>query len=305
MDPLRVIMGPTAAGKSGIAMSLAGARDLAIISADSRQVYRDFDIGTAKPTARDRAVVRHFGIDVLSPLERYSAHAWAADVPGWMASAREGGQDAVVVGGTGFYIRALVSPLDATPALDMSRRQALARWLALLDGDALRAWCSRLDPARAGLGRTQQLRAVETALLTGRRLSDAFREAAEPPVRDVRYLVVDPGPVLATRIAARVDAMLAAGWVEEVERLSAALPAEAPAWKASGYEVLRSLVRGEISQRDAVARVVVETRQYAKRQRTWCRHQLAGGAVTQLNPDTDDALDRALAWWDGRDLEMT
>jgi tRNA dimethylallyltransferase len=305
MDPLRVIMGPTAAGKSGIAMALAAARDLAIISADSRQVYRDFDIGTAKPTAPDRAAVPHFGIDVLSPLDRYSAHAWAADAAHWMASAREGGQDAVIVGGTGFYIRALVSPLDAAPALDIARRDALARWLALLDGEALRDWCTRLDPPRAGLGRTQQLRAVETALLTGRRLSDTFRQAAEPPVRDVRYLVVDPGPVLATRIAARVDAMLAAGWIDEVERLSAALPADAPAWKASGYEVLRSLVRGEISQRDAVARVVVETRQYAKRQRTWCRHQLAGGTVTHLNPDTDDALERALAWWDGRDLETT
>lgn len=305
MEPLRVITGPTAAGKSGIAMALATARNLAIVSADSRQVYRDFDIGTAKPTARERSVVRHFGIDVLSPLARYSAHAWAADAARWMASAAGGGQDAVIVGGTGFYIRALVSPLDAAPALDTSRRDALAHWLASLDGDALRDWCRRLDPPRAALGRTQQLRAVETALLTGGRLSDTFRADTEPRPRDVRYLVVDPGPVLATRISVRVEAMLAAGWIEEVRRLSLTLPADAPAWKASGYEVLRSHVRGEIPLRDAVARVVVETRQYAKRQRTWCRHQLRGGSVTHLNPDIDGALDRALAWWDGRDLETT
>lgn len=305
MDPLRVIMGPTAAGKSRIAMGLASARNLAIVSADSRQVYQGFDIGTAKPTASERAAVPHFGIDVLSPLERYSAHAWAADARGWLTSARDAGRAAVIVGGTGFYIRALVSPLDAVPELDAALREGLAGWLERLDAGTLGAWCTRLDPARASLGRTQQLRAVETALLTGRRLSESFAERGEPGFRDVRYLVVDPGPVLAGRIEARIDAMLHAGWLAEVEALSAALPADAPAWKASGYQVLRSLVRGELSRGDAIARVVVETRQYAKRQRTWCRHQLAGGTVTRLNPDTDHALDRALAWWDGSDMEAT
>jgi tRNA dimethylallyltransferase len=284
-------------------MRLASERDLAIVSADSRQVYRGFDIGTAKPTPGERAAVPHFGIDVRSPLERYSAHAWAADAQHWLARARQGGHEPVVVGGTGFYVRALVAPLDRVPALDVPSRERLAVWLGGLDTAALHRWCTRLDPARAGLGRTQQLRAVETALLTGRRLSESFAGGGEPRVRDVRYLVVDPGPVLADRIAARVDAMLDAGWLAEVEHLAAAWPADAPAWKASGYEVLRALVRGELSRRDAVARVVVETRQYAKRQRTWCRHQLAGGTVVQLNPDSDDAFARALAWWDGSDLE--
>ena len=303
MGPLHVIIGPTAAGKSRIAMTLAAERNLAIVSADSRQVYRGFDIGTAKPSAEERARVPHYGIDVCSPLERYSAHAWASAATGWLADARERGRKGLVVGGTGFYIRALVSPLDAVPQLDRSARDALAGWLDSLDGVALQRWCARLDPDRAGLGRTQQLRAVETALLTGRRLSVGFGIPKARPYRDVRYLVVDPGPVLAARIAARVETMLAAGWIAEVERLSAELPADAPAWKASGYEAMRALVRGEIAERDAVARVIVETRQYAKRQRTWCRHQLGDGIVTHIDPGTDDASDRALEWWDSSVME--
>ena len=301
---IRVIIGPTAAGKTRIALRLAAARNLAIVGADSRQVYQGFDIGTAKPTPQERAEVPHYGIDLISPLVRYSAHAWASGAAGWIEQARGIGRTPVVVGGTGFYIRTLVSPLDAMPGLEPSRRNALGGWLATLDTELLRRWCARLDPDRASLGRTQQLRAVETALLAGRRLSDGFGGGSGPGVHDVRYLVVDPGAVLAERIVLRVNAMLAAGWLAEVEALDAVVPAAAPAWNASGYEALRGCVRGALSQRDAVARIVIETRQYAKRQRTWCRHQLPDGTVTQLNPDSADAFDRALAWWDG-DLETT
>lgn len=297
---LRVILGPTAAGKSRIALDLAAARGLGIVSADSRQVYRGFDIGTAKPTAAEQALVPHRGIDVLDPVERYSAHAWAADAERWSEQLRAGGAAPVVVGGTGFYVRALVSPLAAMPLLDADRRAALEAWLDSLDAETLARWCTRLDPIRGGTGRTQQLRAVETALLSGRRISDAH--AASPaPSRPVRYLVVDPGAVLAGRIEARVHRMVAEGWLEEVRALMEQVPPDAPAWNASGYETLRQCVLGVVTQREAVERVVIETRQYAKRQRTWCRHQLHGGAVTRLNPDEGGALERALRWWDGND----
>jgi tRNA dimethylallyltransferase len=146
---------------------------------------------------------------------------------------------------------------------------------------------------------------VETALLTGRRLSASFTDGSERPPSAVRYLVVDPGPVLSQRIARRVASMLDAGWREEVRALAAAVPPDAIAWKASGYAAMHALVRGELSEREAVDRVIIETRQYAKRQRTWCRHQLTHGVVTHLNPDRDDALERALAWWDGGTLEST
>jgi tRNA dimethylallyltransferase len=301
----QIIMGPTAAGKSRIALHLAQQRNLAIISADSRQIYRGFDIGTAKPTPAERAMVPHLGIDICSPMERYSAHAWATDAHVWQDQSRAAGRGAVIVGGTGFYIRALVSPLDEVPALPGEAREQLGQWLHGLDPSTLRQWCTRLDPARAGLGRVQQLRAVETALLTGRRLSATFSDRRERPASVARYLVVDPGAVLAQRIALRVKEMLDAGWGDEVRALAATVPPDAPAWKASGYGTMHAFVRGELSESDAVNRVIVETRQYAKRQRTWCRHQLADGVVSHLNPDRDDALEHALAWWDGSNLESS
>ena len=305
--PHRIIVGPTAAGKSALAMDLARARGLAIVSADSRQVYQGFDIGTAKPSATDRALVPHYGIDVVAPTERYSAHRWAADALRWSDLAWHAGTPPVIVGGTGLYVKALVSPLDAVPILDPVRRAALAAWLASASVADLTRWCLRLDPARAHLGRTQLLRAVETALLDGTRLSQAMqagRSAGDARPTPVRYLVVDPGPVLASRIANRVRQMIADGFLHEVERLRQRVTPDAPAWSASGYRVVRDAIEaaGGAPTRDAaIERVIIETRQYAKRQRTWFRHQLPATRVTHINPDAPDAFDQVLAWWDHED----
>lgn len=308
----RIIVGPTAAGKSALAMALARQRGLLIVSADSRQVYQGFDIGTAKPSLADRQAVPHVGIDVVPPTVRYSAHAWATDAVRWCEAAVQAGTPPIVVGGTGLYVRALVSPLDAVPALDPARREALAAWLAECPLDELARWCRRLDPARAHLGRTQLLRAIETALLSGTRLGDALSmvNAADPASEapadtsaspSVRYLVVDPGPVLAERIAHRVHQMIADGFVQEVDRLRQSIAHDAPAWSASGYRVVRDALEGGGGPRAldaAIERVIIETRQYAKRQRTWFRHQLPAAQVTRIDPDAPDALDQALAWWD-------
>lgn len=295
--PLCCIVGATAAGKSALAMQLATARGLSMVSADSRQVYRGFDIGTAKPTHDEQHRVPHYGLDVVEPTERYSAHRWALEAAQWCEQALAAKRPPVVVGGTGLYVRALVQPLDAVPTLDDGRRAALAPWLASVPLDELQRWCTRLDPARAHLGRTQLLRAIETALLDGTRLGDHLARQ-QTTARPVRYLVVDPGPSLALRIADRVHAMLAAGFVEEIERLRTHIPADAPAWNASGYGVLRQYVEGTLSRSAAIERVIIETRQYAKRQRTWFRHQLPPNAVTLVNPLEEDALDITLAWWD-------
>ena len=296
---LRAIVGPTAAGKSALALALAERVGAAILSADSRQLYRGFDLGTAKPTPAERARVPHFGIDVAEPAERWSAARWADDCERWIAEAAALGRAPLVVGGTGFYLRALAAPLFDEPPLDPERRRALEPLLAALPLDALRRWVTVLDPARAGLQRTQLARAVEVALLTGERISAWHARSARPPRHAVRYLVVDPGPVLAARIAARVDAMLAAGWLDEVRALAARVPPGAPAWNAAGYEVLRRHAAGELTLAAARERVVIETRQYAKRQRTWFRHQLPAASVWHVNPDAPGALDAALAWWRG------
>jgi tRNA dimethylallyltransferase len=293
-----VICGPTAAGKSAIAMRLAEAHGALIVSADSRQVYKGFDVGTAKPTPEERARVPHRGLDVVEPTVRYSAASWADDADQWLREAAGEGRPALVVGGTGFYLRALFAPLFDAPPADASRRLALERELGAFSTETLRRWCERLDPARAHLGRTQLLRAVETALLHGERLSEMHARRARPARRVARYLVVDPGPGLGERIRVRVVAMLRGGWPEEVAALAARVPADAPAWNASGYGVVRRLVAGALTHDTAVEQITIETRQYAKRQRTWFRHQLPEAGVVRVNPDDPGCAAAVTEWWE-------
>ena len=293
-----VICGPTAAGKSAIGVALARESGGLIVSADSRQVYRGFDIGTAKPAAYDRDVP-HAGIDVADPTETYSAAKWAASVPGWME--RHQGRTPIVVGGTGFYIRALFDPLFDAPEIDEDARRRLAEHLATLGVPELRKWCDHLDPSASSRGRTQLLRAIEMALLTGRRLSELQASSPGKPIlaESPVYLYVDPGDRLHERIESRVDEMIASGWLDEVARLAGTVPADAPAWKASGYRVMREVALGRCDLSSARTRVIIETRQYAKRQRTWFRHQLPPGRVTRIDPMGSDSVERALEWLTG------
>jgi tRNA dimethylallyltransferase len=291
-----VVCGPTGAGKSAVALWLAQALPTTIIVADSRQIYRGFDIGTAKPNAAERAAVPHRGIDLVEPTERYSAAAWAEHADRWIDEVREEGRIPLVVGGTGFYLRALFEPFFDDPVLDQPARRKLEHVLAALPVAELKRWVALLDPDRAHLGRTQLLRAIEVALLSGQRMSALHRERARPARRAARYLVVDPGPTLSARISARLDAMLAGGWVEEVRRLMTEVPESAPAWNASGYRAVREYVRGDLDLDDARETILIETRQYAKRQRTWLRNQLVGADVTRIDPVNDSWKALAERW---------
>ena len=269
-------------------MWIAEHRAATIISADSRQVYRGFDAGTAKPSAADRAGVPHHGVDVADPRDRYSAARWADAADGWIEETLTAGRTPLVVGGTGLYLRALFDGLFDEPALEPERRAAVESALATFSLAELRRWVRTLDPARAHLGRAQLTRAIEIACLTGRRVSDLHRGRASSPRWRARYLVVDPGPVLAARIGARIDRMLDHEWPDEVQRLMETVPADAPAWNATGYDVVRRLVGGAMSRPAAREEILIETRQYAKRQRTWFRHQLPAARVTRVDPQSPE-----------------
>jgi hypothetical protein len=141
------------------------------------------------------------------------------------------------------------------------------------------------------------VRALEVFELTGRPLSDWQVERARPATVNPRYLLVDPGDVLGDRIGARVHQMIDAGWEREVEALSRDVPAAAPAWNACGYALLREALDGTLSRSAAIERTIIDTRQYAKRQRTWFRHQLPAARVMPLDPTTTDAVTRAVAWF--------
>ena len=302
-ERVRVICGPTAAGKTAAALQLAARHPVTIISADSRQIYRRFDIGTAKPGVAELAAVPHVGVDVADPMDRWSAWQWAALAREAIADATSRQRTPVVVGGTGFYLRALTEPLASLPPLDEPRRDQLGAWLDAQPRELWRAWCQRLDPDRAALGPVQWRRAIETALLTGVRLSTLHEGGGEASRVPVRYLLVDPGAPLADRIAQRVVSMLDAGWAEEVEQLRLDVPAEARAWLATGYGEVLAHVEGRMSRADMIRRVTIRTRQYAKRQRTWFRHQLDQALVTTVSPYEERFLERVNAWWRAHDEE--
>lgn len=300
-DRLRIICGPTAAGKSSIAMLLAEEFNAAIVSADSRQIYCYFNIGTAKPTREECARATHYGVDVAEPTDRYSAARWASDALEWIECAGEMEKTPVIVGGTGLYIKALVEPLFSAPELDPIARSQLEEELATKSLAELRRWCEVLDPQRAHLGRTQLLRAIETAILAGARMSelhDAHRRASTVNEVEPAYMVVDPGDALASQIENRVDRMLERGWIEEVRQLMNRVPPDAPAWKASGYSAIREYVEGKTDLSTTRQRIIIETRQYAKRQRTWFRHQLPESTVTTVNPLDSQAIAVAREWWE-------
>ena len=274
-----VIVGPTGVGKTAVAVALAALRPLTVISADARQVYRGLDIGTAKPDPETLARVPHRGLDLIDPGERYSAGRFAREAAGWLAEIRAGGGDPVVVGGTGLYIRALAEGLFHEPPFDPERRQRLRAWSESLEGPALARWAGRLDPVFPGGGRQRAARAIEVALLTGHALSWWQREArASGALRPWYIHLTLPRETLHRRLADRVDAMLRAGFVQEVRRVRAAgVAADAPGLDGIGYREVVSMLEGRLPEAALRDAILVSTRRYAKRQETWFRNQLRTG----------------------------
>ncbi len=292
--------GPTASGKTALAIAVAreldGSPSLEVVSADSRQVYRGMDVGTAKPNAAERAAVPHHLIDVVDPRETYTAARFGQDARAAFAAIRARGAVPFLVGGSGLYLRAAEEGLFEGPAADPDLRARLAR-----ETDAaLHVRLAAVDPAAAArlhaADRVRVIRALEVWERTGVPISEhqrRHREAAAAAPRVLRFVLDWPVLVLDARIAARVDAMVSEGWEDEVRALLArGLPADAPGLDAVGYAAMRAVVQGRMTREAARDAIVLATRQYAKRQRTWFR-KVAGATRLAVAGPAD--LPRAAA----------
>ncbi len=291
-----LLMGPTAAGKSALALAIAQQCNAEIISVDSAAIYRQMDAGTAKPTQAERALVPHHLIDVIDPTAAYSAARFHADALACIADIHARGRRAVLAGGTMLYFKALLAGLDALPAADAAVRAGLDARAAQLGWPALHAELAAVDPvtaARLAPNDSQRIqRALEVHQLTGQPLSALHQRAntAAPAHHSWRVLALPPSDraALHQRIAHRFDQMLAAGLVEEVARLQRDWPdlhRDLPSMRCVGYRQAWEWLAGEVDQATLRARGIVATRQLAKRQLTWMRSLPVDVELDCLRPD--------------------
>jgi len=276
---LIAVVGPTASGKSALALELARARGGEIISCDSLQVYRGLDIGSAKPTLAERALVPHHLIDVAEPDSDFSAadYAFRARAALREAAARE--HLPIVVGGTGLYLRALLTGLFAGPSRNTAFRERVEAMAARFGRARIHRWLSRVDPAAASRidpnDLVRSVRALEVFAATRQPISHHHGAVADALTGfriGVFALDLDRG-VLRRRVEARTRAMLDGGLLEEVRGLLARFPQELRPLRSIGYRQAVAVVRGDMDLADARRDMVTATMQYAKRQRTWFRHQ--------------------------------
>jgi tRNA dimethylallyltransferase len=300
--PLVVVTGPTASGKSAVALALAERFGGEILNADSMQVYRGLDIGTAKPSLAERARVPHHGFDLIDPDESYDAARYATDGARAIEASHARGRPVFVVGGSGLYIRALLEGLSVGVGRDPELRRALeaedARARAEGDPELLHRRLAAVDPASAAVlhpnDRVRLVRALEVFTRTGRAPSRVQREACRAPRWRTLHLALDPGrEALDQRIDRRCEAMVAAGLLQEIRGLrDRGYGPELPSMRAIGYRHLQPVIEG----RDTLASVLVamqrDTRQFARRQRTWLRRVTS---VEWLDPERREAIELRVA----------
>lgn len=278
-DNVLILSGPTASGKTQLGLELAEHLGGEIVSVDSMALYRRMDIGTAKPTAAERERVRHHLVDVLEPWESASVAWWLAQAAAACQEIAQRGKRALLVGGTPLYLKAVVSGLFEGPPADDAIRQQLADELAALGPDGLHRKLVKVDPASAQRlhpnDTRRVIRALEVWQLTGKPLSAWQTQWPQAPLpRPHQALWLDPPRAeLYAAIDKRVDAMFAAGLVEET-RILLGLPNALgkEARQALGYKEVIDHLEGKLSEDEARIRVATRTRNFAKRQITWFRH---------------------------------
>lgn len=286
-------------------MAIAERIDGEIISTDSRQAYRGLTVGTAAPTAAERARVPHHGVGFLAPGERYGAGRFGRDARTWIEEIRSRKRVPILAGGTGLFYRSLTRPIFREPPIEAPRRASLEVWLESHSLETLRRWTLALDPGLAErlsvLDRHRCLRAIEIALLTGRRLTWWQRHGPpEAEAIDVTTVVITlPAEEHRARIRQRAEALLDGGWAQEVDRLLAeGHGLDSPAFSSIGYRAVAEWTRGETSRADAMTRIVRDTWAYARRQRTWFRHQLPPDVLTiDGELPVDEAADVVVEAW--------
>ncbi len=294
MRSVAILTGPTCSGKSALALELARRHDAEIVGADSRQIYRGMEIGTAAPSAADRARVPHHLVSFLDPYERYGAARYVVDAMRAIDDIHARGKRALVVGGTGFYVRALAGDVELSDAYDENLRARLEREVAIHPPEFLHAWLTLVAPERASaiaLGDRYRLsRALEIAL------AKPPAAGAEVPAREtlrsrgfatIKLVLDPPDEELHARIESRTDALLAAGLVDEAERIGP----HAVAADAVGYPQALAYLGGLASKTELRELLARATRRYAKRQRTWFRSEPSVTYVSQLGAPPREILD--------------
>jgi tRNA dimethylallyltransferase len=307
MQTVRTILiaGPTASGKSGLAVALAERLGGAVINADSMQVYCDLRVLTARPALDDEARVPHALYGFVSGAEAYSAGRYAVDVARAIADARQIGRVPIVVGGTGLYFKVLLEGLSPVPAPDPQVRAFWRAQARVRPASELHAFLGARDPETAARLKSTDpqriVRALEVLESTGRSLADWQRAPGRPVLREhetIRLLVMPERAALDAGIDARFDAMMAGGALEEVRALLAlGYSSEQPIMRALGVAPLAGHLTGTLSLPDAVAAAKSDTRKYAKRQRTWLiRNMIAWNTVE--TQQTERMIENSLSFID-------
>lgn len=314
MQPkLVVITGPTASGKTALGVALARRLGGEVVSADSMQIYRGMDIGTAKPTPEEMQGVPHHMIDIADPAENYSVSRYAKEASACVDDILARGKLPIVVGGTGLYIDSLIAGRTfADGTADTALRQELSERYDEIGGEGLLGELRKVDPERAAklhpADKKRIVRAMEVYILTGRTITQHDAETrAVPPRYDAAKIALDFAvrQDLYDRIDRRVDIMVQQGLFDEVRALLAAgVPTDCTAMQAIGYKEAAAAVQGKAAPQDAVAAIQLASRRYAKRQLTWLRRdQDLFWLRHEKTPDMDRACRLSTQFLSARGIE--